>query len=251
MPIKKKSLEERLLGELLAMKFQQAPPAVVEFVVDMQSRLHGSVDIDWLSEWSGWSQTGCRAVVDAASPKLDLPDSPTGRLFQKWLDESMRFRGKKVQKRKWTLDERRKMAQALELASEEDLTNMVEWAFRGDDFYAACIQGKRAFRDGEQPQEYLGIGTLFKDRNLDKRIALAEKYVFKRDAAKRSEASEDWLVNVAMPKLHELAPDPDSYPAAYEWWAMERGRHPDGPMADGAFAAALTRLAQWRAQHGK
>lgn len=146
-----------------------------------------------------------------------------------------------------TKEESKYIASALTQASEEHLLLMLDWAFHGADSYAKLLQGKSGGFDGRPPQEYLGLATLFKDKNLDKRLDLAEQYA-NRVVTVQPANTDQWLQAVALPALDGLVDSPESYEAAYEWWAEHMGRHDGGPLEDKPFISALMQLREHRAR---
>ena len=82
------------------------------------------------------------------------------RLFARWLELTQERKERKLLKKKPTNTEAEYISSALAQASEEELLQMLDWAFHGTDSYAKFIQGKTSF-DAKAPQEYLSIPSLF------------------------------------------------------------------------------------------
>ncbi len=244
--IGKKSLEERLCAELLSMNWQHsAPVAVVEFVVTQM--LQTQRDTSGLALHFGWNQTVYSELVESlAKADTKMPDSPGGRLFNHWAALCRDAGVHTARKRKWTQGESRQINQALNTFTEPELMGMLEWAFKGKDQYAQFLQGKVSF-DDRAPKKYLGIDSLFKEKNLNKRVDNGEAFA---TSANRAPVNDTWLETVALPALHEIILDPDSYNTAYEWWAAQRGPVEGGAAADPDYANALVALRSWRNKRG-
>ena len=165
------------------------------------------------------------------------------RLFARWLELTQERKERKLLKKKPTNTEAEYISSALAQASEEELLQMLDWAFHGTDSYAKFIQGKTSF-DAKAPQEYLSIPSLFKDTRLDRRIALGDEWANRPEPA---QVTSDWLEKEALPALDRLIDSPESYQAGYDWWCQTMPRHDGGPTEDRDYINALLKLREFRA----
>jgi hypothetical protein len=248
---KTRSLNERLIIELMTYDWgKRAPAVVVEWVCKTQQAMQQEVTPPMLAAWSKWDETACATMLRQAGVDPHIPDSQGGRVFQRWLELAAKHRGWQSKKRTWTTSEQRFISNALTQASEDDLLNMLEWAFHGTDQYATFLQGKTVFNDKDTPSPHLGIEALFKEKNLDKRLDLGRGLAERRVATSTPAEYGAWLQDEAMPALHALVSGPEDYAAAYDWWAERRGRDDRGPAHDMGYISALQALRTWRNERG-
>lgn len=159
------------------------------------------------------------------------------RLFNRWLELHHEFLGRATKKKKPTQEEADFIVNAEQQASEEELMDMLDWAFHGTDFYALLLQGKRAGKDGKL-QVHLGIHTLFKPTKLSTRIELGDKWAHRDDPTEQSK-DDKWFTEEALPVLKAALADPENMDKSYAWWAERKGRAEGGPNSDVAFINAL------------
>lgn len=245
------SLTERLITDLTIADWHgRAPASVVEWVARTQVSMQLECSPDQLARWSGWDPVACATMLKSVGVEPNIPDSPGGRIFYRWLEMSAAHRGWETSKRTWTQTEQRLIGACLKVANEEALLAMLEWAFHGTDRYATFLQGKTSY-DESTPTPHLGLATLFKEDKLDRRLDLGRAHV--EDQAKHLPPKDHqrWLEEEAFPALSAMANNPDDWEAAYEWWAGKRGRHPGGASADLTYIEALLKLRDWKPGHAQ